>query len=202
MLKRNIIYVLSLFLTVATFFSCGNAVEPDLNNYPIPEYNLEIPYFALEKVVRFSIDIDGEVFETFGSYQTTECVVGDTLVLCGGIEGYDHGHNKSIPKSVIARLTTSKGDIEYVKIGVNVNGYNTSEFPPPPWGYFAYLLPERMYTRLPKEISRFPNLRTKITSKCIPRNGILSISPDGDIITAEIITKNKILTTTLNVRSK
>ena len=193
------INILCLFLSIATFFSCGNATEPDINNYPIPEYDIEIAYLHFKKVIVERDILYGKIVEYVNSYPITECVVGDTLAFSCGIE--DYWLKDGMPKSIIARITTSKGDIELVKLIENTDIGYSGEWPLP-CNFITYLPTERMYKKLPKQFLHYHNLQTKITSKCNPRNGILSISPDGDILTAEIITKNKILTTTLNVRSK
>jgi hypothetical protein len=44
------------------------------------------------------------------------------------------------------------------------------------------------------------NLRLQITLKCNPVDGILSVSPAGDVLTAEITCKDQILTKTINVK--
>jgi len=67
--------------------------------------------------------------------------------------------------------------------------------------YSAYLPNEDMYFHLPEPFL-LSNIPISYESNPEVRNGILSVSPKGDIITAEIRKGREIQRITLNVRSK
>jgi hypothetical protein len=196
MLKQNKIFLLWLFIAMLIFFSCGDVADPS-----IAEQSTEITDFKFVKVRKVS-SYDGK-FEAFHHYPITECVVGDTIGLGCGI-GWDPIHHWSnLPESVTARITTSKGDVEFVKLFEHPYVGYLDVYPPPPRNFIVHIPNEDMYHNLPEGFLSFNNnLRLQITLECNPKDGILSVSPDGDVLRAEIKNKGKTLKAILDVRSK
>ena len=193
MLKRNKIFLLWLFIAVFTFFSCGDVANSDIN------LATDIAYFNFVKVCKVS-SYDGK-FEAFHHYSInsiTEYVVGDTIGLECGIRDWSN-----LPESVTARITTSKGDVEFVKLFDHPYVGYFDVYPHPPRNFIVHIPNEDMYHNLQEGFLSFNNnLRLQITLECNPKDGILSVSPDGDILTAEIKSKCKTLKAILDVRSK
>jgi len=102
-----------------------------------------------------------------------ECKNGDTIALTCGLYDNMGTYWDNLPESVISRVITSRGDITFVKLFDKPNTTYTDEWPPPQRRYNSYII-----------ILNNKSYR------------------DGDVITAEIKDKNKILKTILNVRSK
>ena len=155
------INILCLFLSIATFFSCGDAVNTNTNLGNLPENNVEIAYIDFVKI---SID---PYFKLQITEKITECMLGDTIGLAVGVWDTLYSWN-NLPKSVIARITKPSGEMRLLILSEDTNGSYTQEVPPPPRRYIIYL------STLKNEM----------------------------LLTAEIKTKDTILQTILNVRSK
>jgi len=162
--------------TAVAFFSCGDVTDPDISPYNIPENDCEVKYIGFAKVYVFYSDwllrnSPYKVRMGFGE-SINDCKIGDTVTLVCDL--YDNTGTYSweyFPESVIVRVTTSRGDISFIKLFVNFNISYSDELPPAPRRY---------------------NSHTIILNNRSYRN--------GDILTAEIKDKNKILKTTLNIK--
>ena len=169
----------------------GDVTDPN-----IAEQSTEIAYFNFVKVCKVS-SYDGK-FEAFHNYSIIECVVGDTIGLECGLRDWS-----SLPKLVTARITSSKSDVEFVKLFDHPYVGYLDIYPPPPRNFIIHIPNEDMYHNLPEGFLSFNNnLRLQIKLECNPKDGILSVSPDGDILIAEIKSKGKTLEAILDVRSK
>ena len=145
------ISILCLFLSIATFFSCGDVIDTSLD--ALPESNTEITYLCFVKI---SI----EPYYKMPLYEEiTECMIGDTIGLACGVDWLNR------PKSVTARISTLRRVIGFVKLFEDDNAYYLDGAP----------------CRYVAHIATFQ---------------------DENVLTAEIKTKDTILQTTLNVRSK
>ena len=167
---------LLLILLAITFASCYSINDPCL-----PEQEIRVYYLNFVKfTVRSSFD---NKFSHLVYYETTECTVGDTIGLSCGIYDGIGTYWINLPESVTATITSSKGDIEFVKLFDNPNVGYLAPVPPPPRNYIDYTnyLPE-------------PSIEHTII------NELVSNSQDGDILTAEIRGKNQTLRATLTVK--
>ena len=101
MLKQKNIFLLCLFLSIGAFFSCGDAVGTDIN-----ENDIEIVTLLF-----FKIHNNDEFNLPSTSWEIIDCMVGDTIGLMCGLPDWNN-----LPEFVTARITTSGGDIEFVKL--------------------------------------------------------------------------------------
>ena len=186
MLKPKIIFLLYLFLFIATFFSCGDVVDPLKDKIGISD-------LSFAKVsLKVSVYAPGEEeIKSFPSVPITECMVGDTIsLMCRVWPGYTES------ESITVRITTLKGDKEFIELF-----YNPYLLYIQSYEYIVYLLNEDMYPNLPEQLL-LSHIPIRFESNPVVGNNILSVSPDGDIIKAEIKNKNQTQTAILNIRSK
>ena len=186
MIKSQKLFLICLVLTAIIFLSCG-----DINT---PENKSGISDASFAKVYHYKTD------ELFVSYPINEYIVGDTMSLICYIDETNTAWQK-LPESITARITTSKGDVEFIQLFENPNMGYLMIYPPPPRQYIAYLLNEEMYPDLPQQLS-LSHIPIKLETEPVLRNGILSISPYGDMLTAEIRHNNQTIGTTLNIIGK
>jgi hypothetical protein len=184
----------AIFIAV-TFFSCYD-YSVGTQGYKVEENTLSFIKFNL---VSYSKEwINTTIIG--GRIEINECMVGDTIGLTCMV-GYSVASG-IYPESVTAIISTSRGDMEFIELLDTPDiAYLAIVRPPSPHLYSAYLPNEDMYPNLPEPflLSHIP---IKYESKSKVRNGILSVSPDGDIITAEIINGCQSQKTILTVRSK
>ena len=184
MLTLKIIFLLCLFLSAVSFLSCGDINNTKIQNYPYITY----PSFA--KVYHY------QTTDCFFFYPTNECVMGDTMGLTCHI--YD---TIDTNWPIIAKITTLGGDEEFIKLFEN---HDAAYIGIVPCGleYIAYFLNEDMCSDLPQKLLLSSHIPIRFESKPELQNGILSISPDGDVLMAEINYKNQTKKVILNIRSK
>jgi hypothetical protein len=194
-MKIIMLLLWAIFIAV-TFFSCYDATVDDDLDYKVVDNTLSFVncYLKNHSNQWINTTIIGELITI------NECMVGDTI----GLTCYvDFSYRRDIPppESVTARITTSKGDVEFIEFLDRPGVAYIAIVPHPPHQYVAYLPNEDMYPNLPEPflISHIP---IRYESKPEVRNGILSVSPDGDVIIAEIIEGCQHQKTKLNVRSK
>jgi len=185
-MKKIKMPLLWAIFTTIVFFSCGDAVV----DYKIVK-DFSFVKLYLESYSNSYIDTITIVGE-----RTTinECMVGDTIGLICFV-------GVPYPESVTVRIITSGGDEEFIKI---LDTPDIAYLLVWPHGhlYSAYLPNEDMYPHLPEPFL-LSNIPISYKSKPKVRDGILSVSPNGDVITAEIRKGREIIQkTTLNVRSK
>jgi hypothetical protein len=191
---KIIMPLLWAIFTAVAFFSCYDATVDDDLDYKVVENSLsfvkcDVNSFFYNYIYIITVSRINTI---------NECMVGDTICLICGVDYSDSG---ILPESVTARITTSRGDIEYIELLDAPDGFYFHVLPSPPHQYVAYLPNEDMYPNLPEPflLSHIP---IKYESEFEVKNGILSVSPDGDVITAEIINGCQSQKTILNVRSK
>ena len=117
-------------------------------------------------------------------------MIGDTIsLMCNVWPGYT-------AESITARITTLKGDKEFLELF-----YNPYLLYIQSYQYIAYLLNEDMYPNLIEQLL-LSHIPIRFESNPEVNNKILSVSPDGDVIKAEIKNKNQTQIAILNIRSK
>ena len=171
MLKRNITYVLSLFLTIATFSSCN---QPD-NTGDIIDDGVGGLEFCTSYYV---IGENGAHYLELG-YPINECAINDTVMLhCSvHLERWPYYDTNGVPQ-IIVKVTSSKtGDVKYITLVERENVVYHTGMPPPPTSFIGRL--------------HFSYVNGE--------DGSLRVSPDGDILIAEI-ENNPEITTTLTIK--
>jgi hypothetical protein len=200
---NNLIYLL-LFVAMFVFLACGNiaGTDPSSSFDDTPTLGPILPVLIDKfEITDFSF---AKIKNSWYRDPITECIAGDTIgLICyvknSSVGGYIHSDEQ---QPVIVRITSQKGkDAEYIKLVDDPYlGYITV-FPNPAHQFIGYLPYEDMYSDMPPQFL-VSNLPIKFTSKSEADNGILEISPDGDILTAEVqnnVSKHKVI---LNVKSK
>jgi len=175
-LKMPFLWVI---FTAVVFFSCGDAVDPDIGLYNIPENDCDLRNIEFVKI--YTYYNDWYWFSRTSPYKVrmnyaediNDCKIGDTIALECCLYDNMGTYWYNLPESVIVRVTTSRNDISFIKLFDDPHrGYEDS-WPPPARRYYSHIIIlNNKYYR------------------------------DGDILTVEIKDKNKILKTTLNIRSK
>jgi hypothetical protein len=193
MFKQNLIHVLWLFLAIVTFFSCGDAVGPSINGI---KFRLDSTPLAFTKFTGSKYDGHGEML------WIQECNIGDTIALgCSfWVSDYDYYYNKgSIPETITVKISTlyGSGRATLIKRGIFGSIYDIPIF------YSAYLVPiaNRNGWKYPAgmvTLQQYNYWIHELETWETPY-GTFPVSLDGDILTAEITYKNKIIKTSLTI---
>ena len=184
MLNPKKIFLLWLFLAVVAFLSCGDITDPDIHTI-----NNMIKDFSFMKV-----DIDSHSNMPVRNL-TDDCLASDIFGLFCHIMD-----SPTLLDSATVKITTSKGDVEFAQLSMDPFLAYLAVARPQWRRYTSYIPNDDMYPNAPYFF--LPNLRVRITSEINQRDGVLSIFPDGDILTATIKGKNQTLQATLNISSK
>ena len=169
-----------------TLYGCRNESSTTLNNVEI-ENPTETPDIILSDFTFGKVRLGGETndpdFVWFGFYPCTECTIGDTIMLMCGVENGNWNTEDLSGIPIIAKVTTSHNDTENFLLTRNEDVGYLLPVPHPP----------RVYTVFIPYIKSTPDGLT---------NSIIKISPEGDILTAEIKYLNQKLITTLRIKGK
>ena len=179
MLKQKIIFLLWLFLVIATFFSCG-----DINTVDDYEITISEP--------RFLVAING--MHVVSPPKLIEYKVSDTMIIMCLVKNpifmYIPFRPIQTNPPIVARISSSEtGDVQYVTF-----------VPDPHYGWADGDLSNRL-TEQPyiAYISPFKyNIHGELVSD--PTRHKLKISPDGDMLAAEIKYKGQRLIRTIIVK--
>jgi hypothetical protein len=191
MLKRNIIYLLWLFIAIATFFSCGDAVGPSING---------MKFRMIEEDLSFG-KYTGYKYDGLGdAIQIQDCNIGDTIALscCVWVSYYDYTKG-SIPETITMKISTLHGNgrATLIKRGTLGIIYDLPIF------YSAYLVPttDRNEWKYPAGMVTLQhyNYWIKELETWETPYGTFPVSPDEDILTAEVTYKNKIIKKSLTI---
>jgi hypothetical protein len=192
MLKRNIICLLWLFLAIAVFSSCYNAVD-ECDGIEIKD-----PRFL--KISLYTMIKD---FDILNLEPVDKFTFGDTMVISCYAKNpnwtdwdYEKNRDRPIEPPIVAKITSFEtGDVQYVTLiqdpfatgELHGIGLVSKFFP-----FIAYISPVKH-----EETSGIPH-------KLIPdpTRKELNISSNGDILTAEITYKCQILTKTITVKGE
>jgi hypothetical protein len=200
LLKKKPIYLLCLFLSIATFFSCGdiNAV----NNYEVtissPEFvrvgqrsSFLYPNGRELTIDEYVLILDPVNEFTFGDTMAIRCIVKNP------IWNNDGNINRPIKPPIVAKVTSYKtGNLQYVTFvqdpfgwgSVAMVGIDISV-----WPYIAYISSVKH-----DELNEIPG--PKLLPD--PTKQELKISSNGDVLTVEITYKDQILTKTIIVKGE
>ena len=192
MIKRNLTYALWLFLFIATFLSCGDAAGPSIGGMKFrlsEKYSLSFGKYTASKTDGFTNVIQ-------------ECNIGDTIALSCSIEVF-HYDKESMPETITMKINTLYGSgratlIRRTTLGIDLEAGNGT-----PVFYSAYLVPttNRNGWKYPAgmvTLQQYNYWINKLETWETPY-GTLPVSPDGDILTAEVTYKNKIIKTSLTI---
>jgi hypothetical protein len=190
---NNLIYL--LFVAMFIFLACGHVADPpsSYDNRSILIDKFEITDFSFAKIKN-----------SWYRDPITECIIGDTIGLICYVKNSSVGGYIDSDKQqpVIVKISSQKRkDIEYIKLVDDPYLGYIAIFPNPAHQFIGYLPYENMYSDMSYQFF-LSNLPIKVTSTSKVGNGILEISPDGDMLTAEVqnnVSKDKVI---LSIKSK
>ena len=214
MLKQKNIFLLWLFLAIVTLSSCNKAddpvdpIDPVNPTYPVgPQKDVEFTIVNLE-FVRF----DAMYWWGWGTHSGThivnEITFGDTIAVMCKVKTplwtLYYIRDNPIEPPIVAKITSSEtGDVQYVifildpwDIGnalVTVLPHRGSE-----WRHIGFISPVKFEYEYEHD-KVYPSL-AYLTPDTTRQE--LQISPNGDILTAEIQYKDQILTKTITVKGE
>ena len=190
MLKTKIIFLLCLFLSVATFFSCGDDIGPSINGI---KFRLDSTPLAFTKFTGSKYDGHGEML------WIRESNIGDTIAL-GCIIEVLYYNIEPMPETITIKISTLYGSGRATLLKRGTLGTTDHYWPV---YYSAYLVPITnnngwKYPAGMVTLQQYNYWIHELETWETPY-GTFPVSPDGDILTAQVTYKNKTIKTNLTI---
>ena len=172
MQKTKTVFLLCLFLSITTFFSCGEIVDPA--NREI----LDIKNIQFLKAARYHIIDEIGLPWLELAHLVDEYTIGDTVFIRCSVQLPDW---PSYDKTIVARVSSSKAhDVKHIAFLQEAGFSYIMPVPPPPLIFVGHLY----------------------LSSVDSKDEVLRVSPDGDVLTVEIKYNKQVITKTIPVNGR